>query len=819
MIEVRHLNKIYDKGRRNANQVLHDVSLTLPETGFVCILGPSGCGKTSLLNAIGGLDTFESGTVSTGEVSVSKYGTHVYEAERNRSFGYIFQNYYLLMNHTVAYNVYMGLHSLELSHEEKLKRVRQALKAVDMEHYIRRTVGELSGGQQQRVAIARALARRPRVIFADEPTGNLDEANTLKICTILRKISKNSLVVMVTHEERIANFFADRIITLDNGRIRQDDEEWQRGSLSGETGKTIYAGDYTEASCSGEKISFRVLKEEGAAPVALTLIAEKDRIVIKLDDTRAVSCVSSKQPPILREGKRPTLSLEEMDRDESAADELFMQPPAVRAKAGQGITPGMMLKEARQLAGGHGVKRLTMRFFLVLLAVLTLLIVSDYLTVSSLDPEDFITTDSHILEIKLEYGPKLQGNAYLQDLSVEYINYLRESDAGYLYVPHVAATATYSVDLFRQMDMLELTLGSFSYVPVTELDESTLICGRIPENSGEVVVDRWVLDAVAEQDGILQNSITDSSYFLGCTLTYSKRTYAPTIVGICDSGEPSVYITEAGLISVGSGGKEVMTLSDLKSICPGQYDDITLEKNECIVVTTTAGTSYADKVGTTFRINSRTEFMIVDTIEADVYAALILADEALNDMLWNMTSERFYLYCEDKTAVKAFLAEGSVWEESGYIVKTVKDKHTDTWNEYDKATSLQTNARTIVTVTVIALAMVMLYLLCRAQIQERLGMLSVYRLLGIPKRKLAAIFALESLISSLTTILPAAVLTWGVITVVAKIPEWNVALILPWQAAAAVYGFILVYYILVSLLPLRKLLKMPPARLAAKYDM
>ena len=80
MIEVRHLNKIYGKGRRNANQVLHDVSFTLPETGFVCILGASGCGKTSLLNAIGGLDTFESGTVSIGDISVSKYGTHAYEA-------------------------------------------------------------------------------------------------------------------------------------------------------------------------------------------------------------------------------------------------------------------------------------------------------------------------------------------------------------------------------------------------------------------------------------------------------------------------------------------------------------------------------------------------------------------------------------------------------------------------------------------------------------------------------------------------------------------------------------------------------------------
>ena len=173
MIQVKKLNKTYDRGHRHANHVLHDISLELPKTGFVCILGPSGCGKTSLLNAIGGLDRFDNGVLSTEDVAVSRYGTAMYEAERNRSFGYIFQNYYLLMEHTVAYNVYLGMHSLDLPHREKLKRVRQALEAVEMGQYLRRTVGELSGGQQQRVAIARALARKPRVIFADEPTGNL----------------------------------------------------------------------------------------------------------------------------------------------------------------------------------------------------------------------------------------------------------------------------------------------------------------------------------------------------------------------------------------------------------------------------------------------------------------------------------------------------------------------------------------------------------------------------------------------------------------------------------------------------------------------
>ncbi|MDE7212066.1 MAG: ABC transporter ATP-binding protein, partial [Lachnospiraceae bacterium] len=244
MIEIKNLNKTYDKKSRNANHVLRDISLTLPDTGFVCIVGTSGCGKTSLLNAIGGLDTFDNGTIATQNTTVSKSGTREYEQERNNSFSYIFQNYYLLSDHSVAYNVYLGLHSLALSHKERLARVKEALAAVNMSRYARRIVGELSGGQQQRVAIARALARRPRVIFADEPTGNLDEENTRNICTLLRKISKTSLVVMVTHEEHIARFFADRIITLGDGKILSDEDGWKRGNLEGGVGSTLYTQDY-----------------------------------------------------------------------------------------------------------------------------------------------------------------------------------------------------------------------------------------------------------------------------------------------------------------------------------------------------------------------------------------------------------------------------------------------------------------------------------------------------------------------------------------------------------------------------------------------
>ena len=246
MIKIENLKKTYDKGSRHAHEVLHGLSFELPDTGFVCILGASGCGKTSLLNAIGGLDLFDSGKIITERAKITRASSRIMERERNASFGYIFQNYYLLAEHSAAYNVYLGMHSMGLSRKEKLARVKDALERVDMLRYRKRPVGELSGGQMQRVAIARAIARRPRVIFADEPTGNLDEANTMNICSILKELSRESLVVMVTHEERIARFFADRIITLDEGRIESDVTEWDRGTIDAGAKDTVYTGDYVE---------------------------------------------------------------------------------------------------------------------------------------------------------------------------------------------------------------------------------------------------------------------------------------------------------------------------------------------------------------------------------------------------------------------------------------------------------------------------------------------------------------------------------------------------------------------------------------------
>ena len=825
-MKVTQLNKTYDRRTAAAHQVLRDVSFTLPETGFVCILGPSGCGKTSLLNAIGGLDRFDSGEISLGDVTVKGYGTAAYEAERNRSFGYIFQNYYLLQNHSVGYNVYLGLHSLDLSHGEKLRRVRDALTAVDMDRYIRRKVSELSGGQQQRVAIARALARRPRMIFADEPTGNLDESNTVNICTLLRQISRNSLVVMVTHEERIAEFFADRIIRLEDGRIASDSASWDRNGLAPGEGAVLYAGDYREERMDADGISLRILGQEGAAPVKLTVVALKDRVIIKLDDTRTVSCGGTREAPVLEEGKRPVMTLEELDRDEELP--LFGGGQDPQGRAGQGLSLPMMLSEVRELTRGKSKSRLAAWFFMVLLTVLSVWMVGDYLTLKSVDPRDFVVTDSHILEIILERGEDHEidetGNMQATQLRGTVREYIEEFTArkdGFELLPFVSNTPVLSSEWnFPQMEDAAIKFREFSYVPLDYLSESSLIMGRMPENTGEIVVDRWILDAVLLEDGILQNSISDISFFLNKSISFPKTGYTATIVGISDDGEAALYASRSVIASLSVGSKLFMTLSELQALYPGEFDHLTLADDECFTVRTKGVAQ--NRPGQPLSFNVELKLTVAEELLVDTYATVIVPDSRLDSIIRSQAvmSRRFSLYCPDKEAVKASVTqEPPTQVRDNKLQQRLMDRYSDGWNTYTAASSMKADARTIVTVTVMAAAAVMLYLLRRTQVHGRIEMLAVYRLLGIPGGKLAVLFAMESGYMFLTGSLPAAGITWLVMTVLTNVEDLAFFMILPWQAAAAVAAVILAYHLAVSLIPLARLLALPPAQLASKYDL
>ena len=221
MLEIKNINKSYRVGDFE-QKVFKDVSIKFRKSEFVAILGHSGSGKTTLLNLIGGLDRYDSGDIVINGKSTKNFKDKEWDAYRNNSIGFIFQSYNLIGHISILDNVEMGMTLSGISKKTRRKKAIEALNRVGLGSHIHKKPNQLSGGQMQRVAIARALANDPDIILADEPTGALDSSTSKSIMDLIKEISKDKLVIMVTHNEDIANEYASRIIRLSDGEILED---------------------------------------------------------------------------------------------------------------------------------------------------------------------------------------------------------------------------------------------------------------------------------------------------------------------------------------------------------------------------------------------------------------------------------------------------------------------------------------------------------------------------------------------------------------------------------------------------------------------
>ena len=225
MLQIQHICKEYRTGTL-VQKALDDVSLNLRDNEFVAILGPSGSGKTTLLNIIGGLDRYDSGDLIINGISTKKYKDRDWDSYRNHTIGFVFQSYNLIPHQTVLANVELALTISGIGKEERKKRAIEALKKVGLGEQLHKRPSQMSGGQMQRVAIARALVNDPDILLADEPTGALDTATSVQVMELLKEVAKDRLVVMVTHNPELAEEYATRIVTLKDGKIRSDTDEF-----------------------------------------------------------------------------------------------------------------------------------------------------------------------------------------------------------------------------------------------------------------------------------------------------------------------------------------------------------------------------------------------------------------------------------------------------------------------------------------------------------------------------------------------------------------------------------------------------------------
>ncbi len=226
MLKLTNIVKNYDVGDESV-QALKGISIEFRKSEFVAILGPSGCGKTTLLNIIGGLDKYTSGDLSINGRSTKKFKDNDWDSYRNHSVGFVFQSYNLIPHQSVLANVELALTLSGVSKHERRKRAIEALKKVGLADQIKKKPNQMSGGQMQRVAIARALVNDPEILMADEPTGALDSQTSVQIMELLKEISKEKLVIMVTHNPELADTYATRIVRCLDGEVQSDSNPYK----------------------------------------------------------------------------------------------------------------------------------------------------------------------------------------------------------------------------------------------------------------------------------------------------------------------------------------------------------------------------------------------------------------------------------------------------------------------------------------------------------------------------------------------------------------------------------------------------------------
>jgi putative ABC transport system permease protein len=572
MIKVQHLQKYFNKNKKNEIHVLNDISLTLPEKGLVVLLGASGSGKTTLLNVIGGLDKVHSGTVALENTEFKKYSSKKWDAHRNKEIGYIFQNYNLLKDLSVYENLAFVLNMVGIYDKQVIEqRVSYILKAVNMYKFRKRKAMELSGGQQQRVAIARALVKNPKIVIADEPTGNLDSKNTLEIMNIIKQISQEKLVVLVTHERNLADFYGDRIIEIKDGKIINDqlNEEKEHHGISDED--VIYLKDMVKLKDSKkDQLSFAVYaeQEQDIEHLDVKLIVKNKTLYLDIaSNLQKVKVINNESNIQVKDEHYEKKSRSELIETNFDLNHLVDDNSSKRTKLA--VSFAQSLKLAVKKVASSGKKGKLMLFAFVLSGILISIATSYLFGAINVNVKDYLTVRENYVQLNkgsLSYEQlqeyKYEESFYINTLGARNFvanNYKYSSDVSYTELP--VTDSNYFGSLM------------FSNIAIDTLDnlnEQNLVKGRMPQNHLEFIMDLKTAKALLSNGSANSFGLWEEENFFSLEFSYLlegfgyengfyvdisnpnlKTTFDLKIVGICDLGVNAFYFTKpmANLLS------------------------------------------------------------------------------------------------------------------------------------------------------------------------------------------------------------------------------------------------------------------------------
>jgi len=801
MIKVKGLHKYFFRHKKNEIHVLNDMTIDFPDTGLVVLLGPSGSGKTTLLNVIGGLDNIQQGSIEFDNQVISGYSSSTWDKLRNESIGYIFQNYNLLPQLSVFDNIGLVLKMMGISDPEIVEnRVNYILNAVNMYPYRKKKSTQLSGGQQQRVAIARALVKNPRVIIADEPTGNLDSKNTLDIMNIIKEISKQKLVVLVTHEKDIAKIYGDRILEIKDGVVIDDYINGSHHDHDVSDDNVIYLKDLDNLSeLNDDHVSINLFNDSKQIvdPIQIRLIVKNKTLYIDVDSQfNKVKYVDSSSNLIIKNENYVKKNREEMFETSFKLDALDNENVHRNFKTVVSLKQIFMLALQKIIYSSRRGKIMLFSFIMAGAVIAVAISLAAATIIPDLDSRRY--EDNYVVVTE---------NSLNKMTYQEFLTYVGDDDS--LYINTLGSASIEVIDPAHEEDSL-LTFSE--YMDIDDHAIGRIVEGRRPIADNEIIISTTLADRIISSSG---SEFGIWSYKHLLVERYRTENQEIKIVGIIDTKISIIYVTR-----------------DFSNLITPQSVTVAPALSTQFI-----GRLYLDEVVLTYGILPVGNQILISSA---LYSALT------NDPLDNSWPKTLDYLDQPVSGVftsteRIVIASNETLEQYRFAYKTnyyvyvsdteqlVENLTADDINavdEIDQITVFFNNAMlelritvSIVAAVVVGFAMLGFYFVMHSSMISRIYEISVYRALGMKKSELFISFLVEILIiSSITSLIGFVVASYAInLASQTLLGQFRIFLVTPLTILTGVvvlYGINLIG----GMIPIVLLLRKTPAQILSQYD-
>ena len=818
MVRLEHVNKYFNRRKKNEIHVINDTTLKMENKGLVALLGPSGCGKTTLLNVIGGLDKVNGGSVYiNGEKLMGRRAGKV-DQIRNLNVGYVFQNYNLVDSMTVFDNVAIALKMVGVKDKKEIEeKVNYVLEKVGMYRYRNRYADMLSGGERQRVGIARAIVKNPAIVIADEPTGNLDSKNTLEVMNIIKAISEDKLVILVTHEEQLADFYASRIIRILDGKVVSDEINDHADNLDYRIENKIYLKDIPDHKrLKTDTYNLDFYNESGGS-LDLDIVIRNGNIYIKTNNPQdRIEIVDENSSIEFVDDHYRKLS-----REESTDSSFDPQKLAVSGtrKYHSILNPWTTIKRGFKTVFGYNILKKILLLGFLISAIFITYSISNIFGVLNITDDEFVQEDKSYLTI---IGKKIDVDTYLKYEADENYDYIMPGDSD------ISMSMPYDGYMQTSSSSASLT-GSLS--DYKKLSVSDLIYGELPKNSSEIVVDRMVLKSVIRDQESKAAGFGTAESFLGQKVTVPEMPDMK-IVGISDLGSPCIYTDQSLFINllanaqsaddIQSGTQETGEAADSgNSAGSGTIVDYNLKTSS---VSLAKGSWPTGDYEVLVNEKNKDDMAIGKTIDQKVNGRKLKVvgyykDSVDSDfMLVNSNTVKYNVIRAKANITVCPKDKEAALQQLNAEKINVKDTYGQSEKEYKKDKWASIFSTLVLAGVILAISFIEIFLIIRASFLSRVKEVGVYRAIGVKKNDIYKMFVGEILAITTMASLPGFLIMAYILSKLSEISYFSKMFLIDPRvlgiSLVLIYGFNLIF----GLLPVFRTIRKTPAAILSRTD-